>query len=43
MEQLKLLQKELWKEVKEGLTIKTCDGFQGGEKEYIFISLVRSN
>lgn len=26
-----------------GLTIKTCDGYQGGEKDYIFISCVRSN
>lgn len=26
-----------------GLTIKTCDGYQGGEKDYIFFSCVRSN
>lgn len=26
-----------------GLTIKTIDGYQGGEKDYILISTVRSN
>lgn len=26
-----------------GLTVKTCDGYQGGEKDYIFFSCVRSN
>jgi hypothetical protein len=44
VDQLKLLQREFSAEAKElGLTIRTCDGFQGGEREYIFISLVRSN
>jgi superfamily I DNA and/or RNA helicase len=43
VDQLKLLQREFAAEREAGLTIRTCDGFQGGEREYIFISLVRSN
>lgn len=43
VDQLRLLQREFAGEAREGLTVRTCDGFQGGERDYIFISLVRSN
>jgi superfamily I DNA and/or RNA helicase len=37
------IEKNGWKYSDTKLTVKTVDGYQGGEQDYILISAVRSN
>ena len=41
--QAKIMKQVFAEEIKLGLIISTIDGYQGGEKEYLIGSMVKSN